>query len=264
MKRRNFLSLMSVSAIGLALVAPGCASQPDATQSETTLLVSAAASLQDALEKIQPGFEADHPNIKITYNFGSSGALQQQIEQGAPADVFISAGIPQMDALEKKDLLQPDSRQNLLSNRLVLIVPKNSTLGLTSFDDLAKNDIKQISAGEFRSVPAGQYAEQVLSSLGLLDQVNPKLVLANNVRGVLAAVESGNVDAGIVYATDAVLSEQVTQVAIAPENLHQPITYPLAIVSSSEHPAEARTFVDYLSSDPAQTIFKNAGFTILD
>ncbi|NJL45408.1 MAG: molybdate ABC transporter substrate-binding protein [Leptolyngbyaceae cyanobacterium SM2_3_12] len=264
MKRRNFLSLVSVTALGLTLAGQGCATQPATVQSETTLLVSAAASLQDVLGKVQPGFEAAHPTITIAYNFGSSGALQQQIEQGAPADVFISAGIPQMDALEEKDLLKPGSRQDLLSNQLVLIVPKDSTLGLTRFNDLDKNIAERISVGEFRTVPAGQYTEQVFSNLGLLEKISPRLVFANNVRGVLAAVESGNVDAGVVYATDAALSRQVTQVAVAPENLHDPIIYPLAIMNSSPHPEAARTFVDYLSSDAAQAVFKEFGFTSLD
>ena len=264
LKRRYFLPLMA--ALGLSL-ARGLAFQPQppiVAQAPDTLLVSAAASLQHALEVIQTDFETEHPNIAINYNFASSGALQQQIEQGAPVDVFISAGVPQMDALAAQDLLLPDTHTDLLGNRLVLITPSDSTLGLTDFLGLAQDTVERISVGDFRSVPAGQYAEQVFNNLGILADLEPKLIFANNVRGVLAAVESGNVDAGIVYATDAAISDQVTVVATAAEDLHDPITYPLAIMSDTASSAAALTFVDYLSSDEAQTVFEDFGFIVLD
>jgi molybdate transport system substrate-binding protein len=264
LKRRYFLPLMAAVGLSLAL---GLAFQPQplmVAQAPVTLLVSAAASLQNALEVIQTDFETEHPNIAINYNFGSSGALQQQIEQGAPVDVFISAGVPQMDALAAQDLLLPDTRTDLLGNRLVLITPSDSTLGLTDFLGLAQDTVERISVGDFRSVPAGQYAEQVFNNLGILADLEPKLIFANNVRGVLAAVESGNVDAGIVYATDAAISDQVTVVATAAEDLHDPITYPLAIMSDAASPVAARTFVDYLSSDEAQAVFEDFGFIVLD
>jgi molybdate transport system substrate-binding protein len=228
------------------------------------VLISAAASLQDALQAIQSDFETEHPDIVITYNFGSSGALQQQIEQGAPVDVFISAGVSQMDALESQNRLLSETRTNLLGNRLVLIAPQDSTLGLTDFTDLTKDAVKQISVGEFRSVPAGQYTEQVFTSLGILATLQPKLIFANNVRGVLAAVESGNVDAGVVYATDAAISDQVKVVATADAALHSPILYPLAILSNTASPEAARTFVAYLTSDAAKAVFEEYGFTVLE
>jgi len=263
MKRRIFLTL--AAAFGFCLVL-GIALQPrfPVVNAETTLLVSAATSLEEALEVVQADFEAEYPNIAIDYNFGSSGALQQQIEQGAPVDVFISAGGRQMDALEEKDLLLPKTRGDLLGNRLVLITPDDSTLGLTDFSDLTQSQVERISVGEFRSVPAGQYAEQVLSNLGILAEIQPKLIFANSVRGVLAAVESGNVEAGLVYATDAAISAQVTVVATAAEDLHDPIVYPVAIVVDAASPEAARTFVDYLSSDAAGAVFEDFGFTVLD
>jgi molybdate transport system substrate-binding protein len=264
MKRRHVLPLAGILGFSLVLGLSRQPTPPVLAQAKTTLLVSAAASLQDALAVVQTDFEAEHPTIAINYNFGSSGALQQQIEQGAPVDVFISAGVSQMDALEAKDLLLPDTRTDLLSNRLVLITPADSTLALTGLSDLTQAQVERISVGEFRSVPAGQYAEQVLSNLGILAELQPKLVFANNVRGVLAAVESGNVDAGIVYATDAAISDQVTVVATASENLHSPIIYPLAIVSDTTSPDAARTFVDYLASDAAKGVFEDFGFTVLD
>ena len=264
LKRRYFLPLMAALGLSLALGPAFQPQPPMVAQAPVTLLVSAAASLQNALEVIQTDFETEHPNIAINYNFASSGALQQQIDQGAPEDVFISAGVPQMDALAAQDLLLPDTRTDLLGNRLVLIAPSDSTLGLTDFLGLAQDTVERISVGDFRSVPAGQYAEQVFNNLGILTDLEPKLIFANNVRGVLAAVESGNVDAGIVYATDAAISDQVTVVATAAEDLHDPITYPLAIMSDTASSAAALTFVDYLSSDEAQTVFEDFGFIVLD
>ncbi|WP_035984695.1 molybdate ABC transporter substrate-binding protein [Leptolyngbya sp. KIOST-1] len=270
MKRRNFLWF--AAALGLSLAGgwalqpqrPLTAQPPLAAQRQTILLVSVAASLQDVMQVIQADFEQAHPEIALNYNFGSSGALQQQIEQGAPVDIFISAGVPQMDALETQGLLQAGSRHDLLGNRLVLIAPNDSTLGLSDFSDLTQASVERISVGEFRSVPAGQYAEQVFTSLDILAALQPKLIFANNVRGVLAAVESGNVDAGVVYATDAAISDRVTVVAIAAADLHKPITYPLAILDDAANPEAAQTFVEYLVSDAARAVFEDFGFTVLD
>lgn len=231
-------------------------------QATTPLLISAAASLQDALEAIDPVFEQANRSTSVNYNFGASGALQQQIQQGAPADVFISAATRQMDALQEAGLLLPGTRRNLLTNRLVLIVPSNSRLNLTSFRQLTNSTVRRIAVGEFRSVPVGQYAEELFRNLGILAQVQPKLVYANNVRGVLAAVESGNADAGIVYTTDARISDRVRQVATAPETLHSPIIYPIAVLNRSRNPQAARAYVQFLSSRQARIIFQQFGFGI--
>ncbi len=237
---------------------------PDGDATPVALLIGAAVSLQAAMEDIQPGFEAEHPNITLEYTFASSGQLQQQIEQGAPIDVFLSAGISQMDALEREDRLLPDTRQDLLSNQLVLIVPSLSTLGLTNFNDLTQTGVQQISVGDFGSVPAGQYAAQVFSNLGILDDIEDKLIFANTVREVLAAVASNNVDAGVLFATDAATSDQVTVVAAATTTWHDPIIYPLAVVNDTTHPTAALTFVDYLTSDAARAVFTDRGFMVLD
>lgn len=228
----------------------------------TTLLIAAAASLQDALEEIDPLFEAANSGITVNYNFAASGPLQQQIEQGAPADVFISAAARQMDALQGKSLILANTRRNLLTNSLVLVVPRNSSLGLTGFRQLTNSNVRRISIGEPRSVPAGQYAEEVFQNLGILEQLRPKLVFGNSVRNVLGSVESGNADAGVVYATDAKISDQVTQVATAPENLHSPIIYPIAVVAASRNQQAARTYEQFLSSRQAQDVFKKYGFGI--
>lgn len=224
-----------------------------------TILVSAAASLKEALEEVKPLYKQTKPNVNVTYNFGASGALQQQIENGAPADIFVSAAKKQMDALQSKNLILADTRSNLLTNKLVLIVPKNSS-GITSFRQLTDSKVKKIAVGEPRSVPAGQYAEEVFKKLGILQQVKSKLVLGNNVRQVLSFVESGNADAGIVYATDAKISPQVKQVATAPANSHSPIIYPVAVLKSSKNAAAARNYVQFLSSNRAGAVFQKYGF----
>jgi len=264
MKRRQLLGLIATTVaslllvLGFRLVYPS----PVVAQSNANILVSAAASLKDAMEEIKPLYQQNKSNVNVNYNFGASGALQQQIEQGAPADVFISAGKKQMDALEQKGLLVPGTRTNLANNRLVLIVPNNSTLGINSFNTLTDPKVKRIAVGEPRSVPAGQYADQVLKQLKIYDQVKPKLVFASNVRQVLAAVESGNADAGLVYASDAKISKKVKVALVADEKSHSPIVYPMAVLKSSKNVDVAKTFVQFLSSDQAQAVLQKYGFLV--
>jgi molybdate transport system substrate-binding protein len=242
----------------MPLVATQLRSKPPSAQASGTLLTSAAASVQGALKALEPRFAQINPGIKLIYNFGASGALQQQIEQGAPVDIFLSAAQKQMNTLQKKGLILAETRRNLLTNRLVLIVPQNSALSLNGFRQLV--NVKKIAVGEPRSVPAGQYAEEVFKNLGVLDQLKAKFVFGSNVRNVLAAVESGNVDAGIVYATDAKLSSRVKRVATAPTTLHSPIIYPVAVLKGSKNVAAARAYVQFLSSDTAKAVFKAYGF----
>jgi molybdate transport system substrate-binding protein len=187
--------------------------------------------------------------------------LLQQIEQGAPTDVFLSAAIRQMDTLDHAGKLVPGTRTNIARNRLVLIVPKSST-GVQSFDRLTQPDIKRIAIGEPRSVPAGQYAEQVLRKLKLYDTLKPKFVFGNNVRQVLAAVQSGNAEAGFVYLTDAKISDQVKVAVTANETDHSPIVYPVAALKSSRNIEAAKEFVQYLSSTEARTVLSKYGFIV--
>ncbi len=255
MKRHSFSVLFWIG-LFLSLLIAACVPQT----SNEAITVSAAASLQEVLEAIAPTFTTAHPNISVSYNFGSSGALQQQIEQGAPADVFISAATKQMDALSEKGLLLPDSRQTLVTNRLVLIAPVASQLEITDLAQLKTADIKHFAIGEFRSVPAGQYAEEALKKLGLFDALKPKFVFGNSVRSVLSAVESGNAELGMVYATDAALSERVRVCAIAPESTHSPIVYPVAVVRNTPHAEAAQAFIQFLTAAPAQKVFEDFGF----
>lgn len=251
--------LASLSTLGCGTVA----SSPQADGGPTptvTITVSAAASLQEALDAIEPQFQATHPDIEVDYNFGASGALQQQIEQGAPTDVFVSAATAQMDALAQKGMIEPNSRQDLVTNSLVLIAPTTSTLQITEITQLKATTINRLAVGEFRSVPAGAYAEQVLAHTGMLEPLRSKLVFGNSIRSTLSAVESGNAEVGLVYATDAALSKRVKVLATAPQGSHQPIVYPIALVTHSAHPDAAKAFIQFLTSEPAQETFKNFGF----
>ncbi|MBE2204180.1 MAG: molybdate ABC transporter substrate-binding protein [Chthoniobacterales bacterium] len=224
-----------------------------------TITVSAAISLKAPLETLQTGFEKANPGTKVIYNFGSSGSLEQQIVNGAPVDVFISAAARQMDALEAAGGILPDSRFVLLGNTLVLIAPAG-TKAPTGFGDLTS--VRTLAIGEPQSVPAGMYAMEVLTHLRLAEAVRERLVYAKDVRQVLIYVESGNADAGIVYGSDAASSKAVRIVATAPEASHQKIEYPAAIVKASPHAAEATRFLEFLRSQEAAAVFKSAGFSV--
>ena len=227
----------------------------------TMLTVSAAASLTDALLEIESGYRHDHPGVEIGNNFGSSGTLAREIEDGAPVDAFISAASKPMDDLEKSGMVVAGSRRTLLRNSLVLIAPRGSQLA--SFEQLANAGVRTIALGDPASVPAGQYGQQVLASMHLLDAVKARLVLAKDVRQVLAYVETGNADAGIVYATDALISPKVQVVATAPEATHDPIVYPAAAIANGHHEQAAREFIEYLNTASARTVFERRGFTIV-
>ncbi len=232
------------------------------TPKSAYLTVSAAISLSPALAEIKTVYQGSNPNVNITYNFGASGALGQQIQQGAPVDIFFSAATKPMDILQQANLLINETRRNLLTNRLVLITPTNGVV-LRDFQELTDGKIKRIAIGEPQSVPVGQYTQEMLTKIGLWQQIQPKLVLGNNVRQVLTFVASGNVDAGIVYTTDAKASQKVAVRATAAENLHSPIVYPLAVIRSSRNPGTAKMFVEYLAGDRAKIVFQKYGFGIV-
>ncbi|RYD83375.1 MAG: molybdate ABC transporter substrate-binding protein [Verrucomicrobiaceae bacterium] len=222
------------------------------------LLVSAAASLEGALREADKSFQRGS-KVEITYNFGGSGTLQKQIENGAPVDVFISAATAPVDAVEKQNLLHPGSRTNLLTNSLVLITSRERQ-DIQSFSDLTGRQVKYVAIGEPNSVPAGVYAMECFTAQNLTPQITPKLVRLLNVRQALAAVATGNADAGMVYRTDAEQSKLVRIVAVAPLQSHQPILYPAAIMRRSKNLETARRYIAFLQSDTARVIFEKHGF----
>jgi molybdate transport system substrate-binding protein len=255
----NLASLAAILSLLLAAGGTGFARFAPAPDARRDLTVSAAISLKDVLNEAAQLYRAERPDTEIHFNLGASGTLQQQIEQGAPVDVFISASENQMDSLESKGLLLAGTRRGLLRNSIVLIVPKGKT-GIASFEDLAKPEVKVISIGEPQTVPAGKYAQEVLTHFHLYDELKPKLVLGKDVRQVLTYVITGNVDAGIVYATDAKTTGEVSIVATAPEESHAPVIYPIAILKSAKQPDEAKRFLQFLSGAKAQGIFEKYGF----
>lgn len=227
------------------------------------ILVSAAASLTDVLKEISTGYQAKAKHT-VTFNFGPSSGLARQIEEGAPADIFFSADLPQMDTLEKKNLLESGTRKNLLSNQLVIIVPADSKLRISSPKDLLNPDVQKIALAEPGSVPVGVYSSKYLTDEGLWDQLKPKIVPVQDVRATLASVESANVEAGFVYKTDAAISKKVKIVYEVPVDKGPKITYPAAIVKESKHKAAARDFMTYLQSPTVKDAFKKYGFVVLD
>jgi molybdate transport system substrate-binding protein len=231
----------------------------DSTQ-QADLLVAAAASLTDVTADIAEAYKVIKPNVNIKFTYGSSGALQTQIEEGAPVDIFMSAAAKQMDALEAMGLLLDGSRKELLVNKVVLVTPKDSDKGITGFQDLAEEKVSKIALGEPGSVPVGQYSEEIFTTLGIWDKVKAKANFGSDVRQVLTWVEGGEVDCGVVYATDAATSDKVKVVCEAPEGSHKPVIYPVAVIKSSIYPNEAGEFVRYLSSPEAAGIFKKYGF----
>lgn len=223
------------------------------------LTVSAATSFQDILQEIGKQYIIEHPKVKIDYNFASSGSLQHQIEQGAPVDVFISASLKQIETLKSKNLLLRDNYIPLVKNKIVLITSK-SQIDISDLQQLTDQKINKIVIGEPKSVPVGQYAKEALTTLGIYQSLQEKLVFAGNVRQALTYVERGNVDGGIVYQTDAKLSNNVRVIAQIPEEYYSPIIYPVAVLKSSRHIEESQKFVQFLFKDFSGKIFQLYGF----
>ena len=227
------------------------------------ILVAAAASLTDVLKELSAAYQSKSKNT-VNFNFGPSSTLARQIEEGAPADVFFSADLAQMDNLNKKGRLEPGMRKNLLSNQLVIIVPADSKLAIGSPKDLLKPEVKRIALAEPSSVPVGVYSSKYLSDEGLWEKVKPKVVPVLDVRATLASVESGNVEAGFVYKTDAAISKKVKIVFEVPIDKGPKIVYPVAIVKESKRKDTARDFLNYVQIPASKELFKKYGFVVLD
>jgi molybdate transport system substrate-binding protein len=226
------------------------------------ILVSAAASLTDVLKEISNGYQSKSKNT-VKFNFGPSSGLARQIEEGAPADMFFSADEAQMDDLDKNGRLEPGTRKNLLSNQLVIIVPSDSKLAIASPKDLLKSEVKRIALAE-PPVPVGVYSSKYLEAEGLWDKIKPKVVPVQDVRATLASVESGNVEAGFVYKTDAAVSKKVKIVYEVPIDKGPKIVYPVAIVKESKRKDTARDFLNYVQTPVSKELFKKYGFVVLD
>lgn len=252
--------------LGMLLVGINVTKQSEPSPSlaaQTELTVSAAISMKDALAEVRDSYRQRNPSVRMNFNFGSSGSLVRQIEEGAPVDIFISAAAKQMDDLDKQGLLKKDTRRNLIGNQLVLITPKESEISLNRFEDLAKREVVRVATGAPDSVPVGSYTMQVFQKLNLVNKLAAKTIQAKDARAVLAYVETGNVEAGIVYKSDAVFSNKVKIAATAPQGVHDTIIYPVAVIADSKKAEAAGDFVAFLTGHEAREIFAKYGFTQL-
>jgi molybdate transport system substrate-binding protein len=241
-------------------VEPEASAETETSSEPVELTIAAAASLTDVTAEIADAYKQVAPDVQLTFTYASSGNLQTQIEEGAPVDIFMSAAQKQMNALEEEGLLADGTRSDLLENKVVLIMPADSDMALTSFEDLATDMVSSVALGDPESVPAGQYAEEVLTSLDILDTVKEKANYGSDVRQVLTWVESGNVDCGVVYATDAATSENVKVVCEAPEGSVKAIIYPVSVLEQSASKDAAMSFIEFMKTDDAAAIFEKYGF----
>ena len=226
-----------------------------------TVTVFAAASLTDSLKEIAATYEHASGD-KIVFNFAASSLLERQIEEEAPADLFFSADEAKMDALEKKGLIQTETRRSRLSNTLAIVVAADSQLTIHSGADLAGPNVRRVALADPKAVPAGIYAKAYLLKIGVWTAVEPKVVPTENVRAALAVVESGDVDAGIVYKTDAAISKRVKVACNVFPSESPEISYPVAELKGAKEPAAAQRFLDYLNSPEAGRVFEKFGFGV--
>jgi molybdate transport system substrate-binding protein len=225
------------------------------------VMISAAISMKDAVEELGRGFTSSRPRVTLRYNFGSSGELQKQIETGAPVDLFISAAQRQMDELERRGLIVAASRRVFARNVLTVVKPPDSRFDINKPADLLDARVTKIVVGNPRTVPAGQYAEESLRTLGLWERLQPKLVFAENVRQALDYVARGEVDAGFVYTTDAIVRGRQVKEAFRPaEDTYRPVLYPVAVVAGARQASLAQAFLDFLLSRDGERVLSRYGF----
>ena len=248
----------------LLIIIAGCSSSvisDDQNKSETKeLLIAAAASLTDVMDEVAELYEETH-DVKLTFNFAGSGKLMQQIKQGAPVDVFISANENYLDLLIAEGFIKEETRENITGNKLVVIAHKDSTLTYKSFNDIDENNVQLVAIGNPESVPAGEYTETVLKKLGKWNRLENKFVLAQDVRQVLTYVETGNADIGFVYKSDTLNSEKIKVLAEPNPTMHDSIVYPGALIANSDKQKEGKEFLQFLLSNKGQEILSKYGFT---
>lgn len=255
MHQRILYTLLSVLCL-MHLLFAGCNTD---TQKDPEITVFAAMSLTHALTEIGKEYSRKH-RVRVSYNFAASTILQRQIEKGASADVFISASSIQTDALEKLGLLDMKSKDDILTNQLVIVAHKKSDISISDPKDIQQDSISRAAIGEPEIVPAGFYAKEALEHFNLWETIQPKLVFGNDVRATLAYLTTRNVDVAFVYQTDKNVSEQVKVIYRFPPNTHSTITYPAVILKASKQKQIARKFIEFLKTPTAYTIFDRYGF----
>lgn len=254
------IKLLSIIIGLMFIMITGCSSSEHSHDEEIELTISAAASLKESLEEIKEMFEQDFPQINIRFNFGGSGSLQQQISQGAPVDLFFSASEDKFNELIDDGLIDQDNSTPLLNNEIVLIAESSNPYKLSSFEDLVDSQIEHIAIGIPETVPVGEYAKETLEHINIWSDIEAKIVFAKDVRQVLSYVETGNVAAGIVYSTDALVSDQVTIIQSAVPSSHSPIHYPVGIINHTKNYEAAKEFYHFLQKDEALEVFEEYGF----
>jgi len=225
------------------------------------LLIGAAMSLADVTVDLAEAFERENEHVTLVFTYASSGALQGQIEEGAPIDIFMSAAVAQMRNLEEQGLIYGESR-NVVRNTVALIVPADSDIEIESFEDVALDIVGIVGVGDPEAMPIGRFAQEVFVYFGVADEVYAKAVIASDVRQILTWVELGEVDAGVVFTTDAITTDDVRIIEIADPAFHSPSINPVGIVADSPHIEEAQKFVDFLFSSTARAIFESHGFSM--
>lgn len=254
MIRRLFIAVVCIVCL--------CAFLLGRAQAESKgIIVSAAISLKNAFEEIGKLYESRQGGAKVSFNFGASGNLMLQIEGGAPVDVFASAAQKDMDEAEKKGLIEPGTRKNFAANTVVLVAPAREKKPIKSFSDLSSGEIKRIAIGNPKTVPAGRYAEEILQYYRVYDAIKSKLIFAENVRQVLDYVGRGEVDAGMIYSSDARLkTTDVKVVAVAPSGSHKPVIYPIAVIKGTKVLDLSKEFISAVTSEEGQAILRKYGF----
>ena len=246
-----------------ALMLLFCAAAPATSRAadKVALQVLAGAGLKDALNELKTIYGKKTPAVEIRFSFAASGILRKQVEEGVPADLFFTPGKKEMAELQRQGLIIPETRTDLLGNEIVLVTAQEKKAVIKSFGDLDK--AQSISIGLPETVPAGKYARETLTSLGLWNKVKKRILYAKDVRTVLAYVDSGNVDAGLVYRSDTAAMKSGTLVAVAPKGSHAPIHFSMAALKASKHRDATRKFMEFLKSPEAGVIFAKYRFTPL-
>ena len=269
--RRNFLAAAGAAGIAAALTACGGAASSTASSAAASeaagesveLIVFAAASLTETLNAIAQDYSAENPGVTFRFNFDSSGTLKTQIEEGADCDLFLSAAQKQMNALEEENLINADTRIDLLENKVVLAVPEGNPADIQSFEDIGTDKCKLVALGN-DDVPVGSYSIEILTNLGILDELESgnKITYGSNVKEVTTQVKEASADCGIVYATDAYSAGLETVDEATADECRQ-VIYPAALTASTEHADEAQAFLEYLTTDDAAAIFESVGFAMV-
>lgn len=253
------LSRIMAMVIATVFLMSGCKGVEE-TKEKQELVILAAASLNEAMEEISQEYEKANDGVELLISYGASGTLKAQIEEGSAADIYFSADRKKVADLETKGLVMGDTLSDLLYNDIVLISSGNNTAQIKGVEDIEKASVSMIGIGEPKTVPAGKYAQEALESMGLWEDIQEKFNFGSDVKQVLSWVETGEVECGVVYRTDALKNDKITIVAEIPKDSHTEIVYPACVIQSSEAKEEAIKFMRYLKTNEAKEVFEKYGF----